>query len=198
MRSMLFLVMLFITSVAVFSQAAAHAMDSIQQAAATSKAVDEQKDSQEGSGDEGAEEEAAGEVDEEKRDVEENAASQEEDDSEEAEAEKSADKESDAKEVKLRCHFVSKREERTILRPLEWKSFPIKSVVEHGAEVQRGDTVISFDSRQLDAAIEDLENEIAQAKISVEQAENSLDVLQRSNELAMEAAERANESPLRI
>ena len=138
MQNRVFMAMLFIACAAVLSQTSAADSSQDNQSVAKPKKVDGEQavDQQAGEGDTEAQtvDETHGEA---------RPASQ---DGESEEKEQPADEKNGEKEVKLTCYFVAELEERTILRPLEWKSFPIKSVVEHGSQVTRGDTIISFDS----------------------------------------------------
>lgn len=86
--------------------------------------------------------------------------------------------------------FVSARTHSIRIEPDEWTKFTIVSVVDHGAVVSKGDTLIECDAKELDAAIRDAEIEQRLGRLSLAGAEDNLDLLKKTNPLALADAER--------
>ena len=90
--------------------------------------------------------------------------------------------------------FLAPVEEDTILlRPEEWSTFEVKSVVPHGSEVRAGDVLIEFDSREYDRKINDLEYELESARMALSQSLAQRDRLRKTVPLDLAKAERADQ-----
>ena len=64
--------------------------------------------------------------------------------------------------------------------------------VEHGAAVKRGDLLLALDIEKIDLAIADQEKDLQIADLSLKQAEQALQAMEKATPLDLEAAQRAN------
>ncbi len=108
--------------------------------------------------------------------------------SKEEDAEKSKE---DEDEVKLTGRFVPLEAVQIVKRPREWKEMEVVKAVEHGTRVKKGDMLVELETEKLDLAIEELQYDVKLGQLGLEEAEESLDLLRKSNALAMESARRA-------
>ncbi len=99
-------------------------------------------------------------------------------------------KEEKEDEVKLGGKFVPAQATTIVKRPREWKEMEVVKAVEHGARVKKGDVLVELETEKLDLAIEELQYDIKLGQIGLEEAEEALDLLRKSNALAMESARR--------
>lgn len=72
-----------------------------------------------------------------------------------------------------------------------WSTLKVRRVVEHGAEVRRGDVLIEFETDKIDQAIADQELAVKLAEIALKRAETSLQGLKEITSLNLAAAERS-------
>jgi HlyD family secretion protein len=96
-------------------------------------------------------------------------------------------------EVALEGTFEPEAATEVILRCQEWTDLSVLSVVEHGAAVKQGDTLLELDRRTIDEAIRDLESSVKVAQIGLAQAEVELKLLDPTVSLDLAAAKRAKE-----
>lgn len=76
-------------------------------------------------------------------------------------------------------------------RPKAWVGgLPIKKVVDHGAAVKAGDTLIEFDTDKVELAVRDAQQERDLAALAIRLAELELPVLERQLPIDLAAAER--------
>jgi multidrug resistance efflux pump len=106
--------------------------------------------------------------------------------------EKPADQAEQPSPVELTGIFQATRTHAVQILPKEWATLTVKEVVEHGAEVQAGDVLISLDTEELEKTVSDAETEIQLSELALEDARVKLDLAQRSQELALEAAAKAD------
>ncbi len=70
----------------------------------------------------------------------------------------------------------------------EWTTLTVAEAVEHGAEVQAGDTLIRLETDKLELAIDEATAEIETDELALLDAEIKLSLAQRSQDLALKAA----------
>ena len=76
--------------------------------------------------------------------------------------------------------------------PAEWNDLLVKQAVAHGAVVRQGDLLVSVDVESIDRKLHDAALALEQSEAAVQQAELELAILQQSQPLELEAAQRAN------
>ncbi len=96
-----------------------------------------------------------------------------------------------AQTVKMSGSFVASEAVEVMRRPEEWTTMRVLSAVEHGEKVRLGETLVELDAEKLDLAIKDYKHDVELAEISLKQAEKSLELLERSTPIKLDAAERA-------
>jgi len=94
-------------------------------------------------------------------------------------------------QIDLEGFFEGRNMTEIILRPEEWMTFTVVEAVEHGARVKKGDVLVKFDSEKIDKAVADLRAEQQIAEVALKQAEDQLDVLEKSTPMDLEASQRA-------
>ena len=83
------------------------------------------------------------------------------------------------------------------IHPKAWNSFEILKIVPHGTKIAKGDVLVSFDTKDIDAKLEDAHRALKSGTLALEQAEldqktleqtapNKLDALRRAAEIAAE------------
>lgn len=97
-------------------------------------------------------------------------------------------------EIELDGTFVAKDMEEVALRPEVWTDYEIVEIVPHGAKVHAGQTLIKFDARKINQAIDDLELEQRLSEIAIRREEEELPRLERTLELNLEEAERSEKN----
>jgi multidrug resistance efflux pump len=95
--------------------------------------------------------------------------------------------------VTLDGTFVARTMEEVPLRPETWSDYEIVEVVEHGAKVRKGETLIKFDSEKINEAIADLELEQRLNELAILKAEEELPRMEKTLRLDFEDAERASQ-----
>ncbi|MEX0612147.1 MAG: HlyD family efflux transporter periplasmic adaptor subunit [Pirellulales bacterium] len=96
-------------------------------------------------------------------------------------------------DITLDGTFVARTMEEVPLRPETWTTYEIEEVIEHGAKVRKGETLIKFDSEKLDEAIADLELEQRLNELAILKADEELPRMEKTLKLDFEDAERANQ-----
>lgn len=76
------------------------------------------------------------------------------------------------------------------LRPKAWTQFKIEEIVEHGAEVHAGQTLVKFDTEKFDEELADLQLQLNVSELAIRKAEEDLPRLEKSLALAAAQAER--------
>jgi len=94
-------------------------------------------------------------------------------------------------EVTLEGIFEARRSEQIALDPEQWTTFKVLKAVGHGARVESGDVLVSFDPEKIDQAIDDLRRELELAEQDIKVAEEQLAVLEETTPMDLEAADRA-------
>lgn len=93
-------------------------------------------------------------------------------------------------EVNLTGTFEAVNTWPVALSPETWSSFTVVEAVAHGQKVQQGDTLVELDMSQIDQQLQDLEKEMKLKQLSRRVADTEWELLQKSAELDLEAAER--------
>jgi multidrug efflux pump subunit AcrA (membrane-fusion protein) len=86
--------------------------------------------------------------------------------------------------------FESENMTELVLRPQEWPALSVLEAVEHGAKVKKGDVLVKLDAEKIDRTIDDLRAEMKLGEISLKQAEEQLDLLEKTTPWDLEAGER--------
>jgi len=94
-------------------------------------------------------------------------------------------------EVSLDGVFEAQHMTEMVLRPQEWVGLTVLSAVEHGTVVRRGDLLLALDLEKIDRAIADLRAELEVTDLTMQQAEQSLHMLEASTPLDLAAGQRA-------
>ncbi len=87
--------------------------------------------------------------------------------------------------------FVAANVHSIRIEPKEWTDYTILSIVDHGTNVSKGDTLIQFDPQDLQMAIRDAEIEQQLERLSLENAEDNLELLRKTSPLELAEQERA-------
>ncbi len=103
----------------------------------------------------------------------------------------SESKEAKQDEVTLQGVFEATKISEIVLRPQEWSMLTVAESVEHGTQVDKGDTLLKLDREKIDTAIREAESALANEKLSLETAEIKFALARRSQALAMAATETA-------
>ena len=94
-------------------------------------------------------------------------------------------------EVSLKGVFEAESMTEMVLRPDAWTTLKVLEAVEHGTRVKRGDVLVKLDLKAIDEAIADQRTSLHLAELALEQAEESLRMLEATTPLDLTAAERA-------
>lgn len=93
--------------------------------------------------------------------------------------------------------FEARSTAEIVLRFDEYTPSPaltVQNAVKHGAQVKKGDVLLSLDSEKLDKLIDDLKTELRLAELSFQQAEQGLAVLEKTTPIDLAANERMGKS----
>lgn len=93
-------------------------------------------------------------------------------------------------ELDLSGTFESEHTAEVSLRPKVWSKLEVKSAIEHGTVVKKGDQLVELDLEDLGRAIASAEQALAVSKLSLEEAKVGLDAQRQSTPMAVKAAER--------
>lgn len=93
--------------------------------------------------------------------------------------------------VSLKGNFESQSASEIVLRPKAWASFKVLEAVEHGAEVERDDVLVEFESKDIDEAIADQRRKIELSSLAIKQAEEGLKMLEETTPLDLASADRS-------
>jgi multidrug resistance efflux pump len=99
-------------------------------------------------------------------------------------------------EVTLKGVFEAEGMTEVVLRPQAWTPdnrglWTVVKAVEHGAQVHKGDTLVSLDTEKIDQAIEDQQTTARLAELAVKLAEEELPLLRKGAPLELAATERS-------
>jgi multidrug efflux pump subunit AcrA (membrane-fusion protein) len=95
--------------------------------------------------------------------------------------------------VELDGVFEAQSTGEIVVRLDEWippTGLTVASAVKHGANVRKGDVLVTFDTEKLDKTIADLTADLKLADLSLRQAEEQLAALQKTTPMDLEANER--------
>lgn len=92
--------------------------------------------------------------------------------------------------VTLRGTVEAKEMEEIILRPEVWTNFMALRAVPHGKPVKKGESLIQMDMTKINEAIADQKEAIRAAEVSLQLAEEELNVLTKTTELDLENAKK--------
>lgn len=88
--------------------------------------------------------------------------------------------------------FESKRNSEIAIHPDYWTDWTVKTAVEQGASVKKGDTLLEFDPTKIDDQIHDLEADHKLAQSSIDQLTAEIHLLEQSMPLDLKVAERSS------
>lgn len=74
-----------------------------------------------------------------------------------------------------------------------WSTFTIRSLTEHGTAVQKGDPLITFETKAIDQQIEDLQRSLVTQMLAIAEAKDTLAQLKETTPHQLDAARRAAE-----
>jgi len=94
--------------------------------------------------------------------------------------------------VELSGVFEAQKTAEVVLRPKQWSDLKVLSAVEHGASVQRGDPLVTFDFEKIDRQIADLRSQLKLKDLALKLAEQQLKTLEATTPMDLAAAERDN------
>lgn len=94
-------------------------------------------------------------------------------------------------ELKLDGTFESGQSAELKLEPEEWAKLSVKSAVSHGAAVRKGEVLVTLDLEDLEKAIQAAEQAVILSELSLQEAQLSLQALQKTTPIDLAAAERA-------
>jgi multidrug resistance efflux pump len=78
-----------------------------------------------------------------------------------------------------------------VLRPENWTAFTVVDAVAHGAEVKKGDTLVTLDTGDIDEQLEDLEKSVHLSELTQRLTDHELELLHKTTPLDLKAAEQA-------
>ena len=87
--------------------------------------------------------------------------------------------------------FEAQTVHEIIVKPEEWNALVVESAVPHGAQVRKGDVLLTLDTEKLDHAIADLRTELKLSEVAAKQSEDQLQSLEKTTPLDLEASRRA-------
>ena len=94
--------------------------------------------------------------------------------------------------VDLEGIFEAQTSQEILVKPEEWTALMVESAVAHGAQVRKGDVLLTLETEKLDQAIADLQADLNLSKVSVQQSEDQLQALDKITPLDVEASRRAS------
>ena len=77
------------------------------------------------------------------------------------------------------------------IKPEEWATYTVETAIKHGTLVQEGELLVKFESKGLDRELEDLKFQIEAGTLAIKLAKIEQELLEKSNPLDLEAAERS-------
>ncbi len=93
-------------------------------------------------------------------------------------------------DLELEGVFVAQAMTGVELRPEIWSNFKVIKAVEHGEQVEKGDTLVEFETDKIDEAIADQEMAQELAELSLKQAELGLKLLETTTPIDLKMIER--------
>ncbi len=94
-------------------------------------------------------------------------------------------------EEELAGEIVADISSEIILQPESWSDFKLKTIVDHGAKVHKGETLLTFEDDELRKAIQDVEVELLISERKLARAEQELPRLEESLRRQLQQAEEA-------
>ena len=94
-------------------------------------------------------------------------------------------------DVTLDGVFEAQQMTEIVLHGKEWSEFEVLSAVEHGARVNPGDVLVTFDTEKIDKSIADLQRELAISRLALPEADSQLETLRGTVPLDLAATERS-------
>ena len=95
-------------------------------------------------------------------------------------------------ELPLSGVFESKKNSEITIHPESWPDWTVKTAVEQGASVKKGETLLEFDATKIDEQIRDLEADRKLAQLSLDQLGSEIHLLEQSMPLDLKMAERSS------
>ncbi len=93
-------------------------------------------------------------------------------------------------ELNLTGTFESEHTAEISLRPKVWSKLDVKSAIDHGTDVKKGDQLVELDLEDLRRAIVSAEQTLAVSKLSLKEAEVGLEAQHKTTPMTIKAAER--------
>lgn len=87
--------------------------------------------------------------------------------------------------------FEAQTAHEIFVKPEEWTGLTVDTAVPHGAEVRKGDVILSLETEKIDRAIADLRADQKISDVALAQSTDQLQALEKTTPLDMEAGERA-------
>ena len=91
--------------------------------------------------------------------------------------------------VDLEGIFEAQTSQEILVKPEEWTTLMVEDAVAHGAQVRKGDVLLTLETEKLDQAIADLQADLNLSKVSVQQSEDQLQALDKITPLDVEASQ---------
>lgn len=96
-------------------------------------------------------------------------------------------------EVALDGVFEARRSHEVSVAPEAWSSLVVRKAVPHGARVSKGETLVAFETEEIDRAIEEEARGVRLARLALRQAEVESEIAERTAALDLAAAARSAE-----
>ena len=80
------------------------------------------------------------------------------------------------------------------LRPNSWSNFTVLKAVPHGKPVQKGETLVWLDMKEIDEQLQDMEKSLRLNKLVLQLADTELELSKTTLPLDLEASARARRS----
>ncbi|MGQ9592326.1 MAG: efflux RND transporter periplasmic adaptor subunit [Planctomycetota bacterium] len=96
-------------------------------------------------------------------------------------------------EAALDGTFEARRSYEISVASEAWSSLVVRKAVPHGARVSKGETLVAFETEEIDRAIEEEEKAVRLARLALRQAEVEAEVAERTSAMDLAAAARSAE-----
>lgn len=87
--------------------------------------------------------------------------------------------------------FEAQTAHEIVVKPEEWAGLIVETAVPHGAQVRKGDVILSLDTEKIDRAIADLRTDQKLSEVSFDLSSDQLQTLEKTTPLDLEASQRA-------
>lgn len=93
--------------------------------------------------------------------------------------------------IQLDGTFEAQTAQEIAIKPEEWTGLTVESAAAHGAQVRKGDTILSLETEKIDRAIADLRTEMKLSEIALRLSEDQLQALEKTTPLDLESSKRS-------